>query len=514
MYKTRFAKWGWRKNLKKAEKEAISQCMDAHENLGVDLGQPMLNGRPVRIPLIDRQRKEKRKADCLACKGAYLGREASGNTYQATKPNKFANEKAVDEHSAGTKRARTRRQASTILVSFSRIPDPTEYRNTEELLVQLEYYLDAKLDRDPHTSFNAWRKASTLTGDTIHIPYTFEDKAFTCIFTDGVDLFDRIHASAHFWNNGQVRSAWKFANEGAAMVRSCLQQQSPELLQHLLRFVTRDYISKYSQICDVLLRQFLAIATIILGQSHPITRVCSLLQFFPNSQDIAILAMQKTLHTFERRLGGDHQASLNILVTLCRASMDQKNYDEAKSTMRQLLNACRRLLGRNDYGARRTFFHLAELFCELGRDDAAEDALIYLAERGLKSGHLDLINILANSLRGRLCAHRGNHDAAESFCWTALSGSLLAHGSQDPFTAQALGNYQRTLREQQQSTGSLDAQTEDSDGLSADLEPPFRCFSRPRSWSFPLEKPALRIAWKNVAGVRSNRSRRRRDIVS
>jgi hypothetical protein len=55
MYKNRFTEWGLLKNLERAGKEAILQRMDAHENLSVDLGQPMLNGRLVRKHLIDCQ---------------------------------------------------------------------------------------------------------------------------------------------------------------------------------------------------------------------------------------------------------------------------------------------------------------------------------------------------------------------------------------------------------------------------------------------------------------------------
>jgi hypothetical protein len=62
MYKKRIKDWQLHKNRKALEKEEISRIMEANQKLGVDLGEPMVNGRIVKVHLIERHRREKRKA--------------------------------------------------------------------------------------------------------------------------------------------------------------------------------------------------------------------------------------------------------------------------------------------------------------------------------------------------------------------------------------------------------------------------------------------------------------------
>jgi hypothetical protein len=511
MYKKRIHKWQLRKNCKTAEKEAILRCMDTQENLGVDLGRPMLNGKPVKMHLIDRHRKEKRKADDLASEDDQLGQKMSSDTCHIDKRTNFAIMMSVEDRSLNTKRARTKRQASTMMVSFSHITDPTEYRNTQDLLVQLDNYINAKLDRDPQASMKVWEKSSRPPGGAIHISYSFQDEDLTCRFEIDADLFTRFQTAFDCLDSGQVRSAWKMVNEGAAMVCASLQQQSPELLHLLLRNLAMRNERKYPEIVDQLLRQFSAVSMTVLGQRHPITNVCRLLQAFPNSGDIGTMAMQKTLDAFERRLGRDHPICFEIREKTCLGLIDQNKYDEAKHAVEQLLKICGKFQGQDDLGSRSRFYELAGLYHDLRKTDEAEDILIDVVERGIEAGHLDLVNIWCNEIRGLIRERRGDHNAAESLLWTALSGSLLGLGSQHPSTAAIWINYQDVRRKQQQYRDTADAQAEELGVLSVDSKEPVRCFSRPRSWSFPLQKPALRIATQNVEGHQSIRSRKRED---
>jgi hypothetical protein len=62
MYKKRIKDWQLHKYRKASEKEEISRIIETNKMLGVDLGEPMVNGRTVEMHLIGRHRKEKRKA--------------------------------------------------------------------------------------------------------------------------------------------------------------------------------------------------------------------------------------------------------------------------------------------------------------------------------------------------------------------------------------------------------------------------------------------------------------------
>jgi hypothetical protein len=62
MYKKRINDWQLHKYRKASEKEEISRIIERNEKLGVDIGEPVVNGRAVKMHLIERHRKEKRKA--------------------------------------------------------------------------------------------------------------------------------------------------------------------------------------------------------------------------------------------------------------------------------------------------------------------------------------------------------------------------------------------------------------------------------------------------------------------
>ena len=337
----------------------------------------------------------------------------------------------------------------------------------------------------------------------------FQNRAFVGRFVHHTDLFEGFYATVGCLDSGQVRSAWKLANESAAMVRPCLQYQGPEFLRRLLFHISTKKMENCPEICTQLIRQFSHVAAVILGESHPVTKVCRLLQYFLKDHDIVILSMRKILHAFESRLGSNHRICFNTLEKICMVLMEHRRYNEAKLVVQQLSKTYDELRGQNDYNSHESCCRLAGLYYDLGKWDEAEAILVDLTERRLEKGHLDTVNALANELRGLVCASRGYLDTAESFAWTALSSNLLRFGPQDPRTTWGWIQLQKLRRRQRKGEDTPDTQDEKLKLLCADAKQPFRCFSRPRSWSFPLEEPALRAATWNVEGRRSNRSRKR-----
>src|SRR5450432_1953060 len=121
MYKKRINDWELHKNCKASAKEEILRSIEANRELGVNLGEPIVNGRTVKMHIIERHRKEKRRA------------RSPGS---------------VVTDGLSTKRACLQRAGFSASISFSRIEDPTDYRNCENLLFQIDQYYNAKLEND------------------------------------------------------------------------------------------------------------------------------------------------------------------------------------------------------------------------------------------------------------------------------------------------------------------------------------------------------------------------------
>jgi hypothetical protein len=90
----------------------------------------MVNGRKVKMHIIDRHRKEKRKA-------------------RSPSPS------VIDGRSA--KRGRPPGPTSSTAISFSWIEDPTDYRNYETLLFQVYQFYTSKLENDPQVAWDSWQ---------------------------------------------------------------------------------------------------------------------------------------------------------------------------------------------------------------------------------------------------------------------------------------------------------------------------------------------------------------------
>ena len=138
MYKKRINEWQLFKNHKSAEKEEIVQHQEAQRQLGIDLGQPMIRGQRVNEHKIARHLRGKRKFDCLSSQPAVLDITipADGTLTGL-------------EDVRGGKRTRIQSTTPCRAISFSRIKDPAEYRNTENLLIQNRQWLLLEVREQP-----------------------------------------------------------------------------------------------------------------------------------------------------------------------------------------------------------------------------------------------------------------------------------------------------------------------------------------------------------------------------
>ena len=134
MYMSRIKAWPLFKNQEAAEKEQVARQIGGHKKLDVDLGAPMIRGREIKEHKIARYLTEKRKRNFLAPSSAPLEHDEPADTSYTTL-----------EAARSRKRARKQRSISCHAIFFSRINDPTEYRNAENVLVHIDQYCNSRL---------------------------------------------------------------------------------------------------------------------------------------------------------------------------------------------------------------------------------------------------------------------------------------------------------------------------------------------------------------------------------
>jgi hypothetical protein len=414
MYKKRIDDWQLHKNCTASEKEEILRCIEMNRELSVDLGEPIMNGRTVKMHIIERYQKEKRKV-------------------KSPRPS------MADTRS--TKRACLQRTKVSTSISFSRIEDPAEYRNFENLLFQIDQYYNAKLENDPHAAWDAWQQSSRP--QSVELAYVFQGATYTCKLSGTWDIFNRYIAAVGLLTNNHPREAWRMIQEGAEMVRPILAQESPVFIEDFLAYLSQSPRAAYDGLEMRLLHLISGIAIVIHGDRHPISILCQLLQTLHKNQDVIKLGMSKIRDVLKWQLGQTHSASTFAQQRLCFMLLRQRRYDEAERAILDLISTCERVCGWNDYHTRSCLCDLADLYYIMCRDSEAEDVLVDVLQRGKERGDRDYINICAKKIQGEIYSARGDYEAAEAYLWSALSSRLFGYGPRDPETVGMWVEYKR-----------------------------------------------------------------------
>jgi hypothetical protein len=456
MYKKRIHDWQLHKNFKAWEKEEILRCVDKNGKLGLDLGMPMVNGRTVKMHIIERHRKEKRKA-------------------RSRSPS------VIDGRSA--KCARPRRPTCSASISFSRIEDPTDYRNYQNLLFQVDQYYNSKLENDPHTAWDAWQQSST--SQQIKVSCTFEGATYTCALDAPEDIFARYMSAVRLLEDNRTREAWRMIQEGAEMVRPLLLQESPIFIKELLVYVWAESSAAHAGVKMQLLHLISGMATVVHGNRHPISTVCQLLQILHRKQDVIELTMRKLWDVLKHRLGHNHSASLRTQRKICEMLLPRDGDHDVERSLRELVRLCERFHGQNAYDTRRSLVQLAEIYYLTNRYAEAEDVLVDVLQRGKKWGEYDHADMLAKTIQGDICLDRGDYEAAEALFWSALSGSLFAFGPKEPDTIRLWIEYQEVRDAHQKRQTTSAPPTPGLEALPEVSKEPVRRLLRTRSSSQP-----------------------------
>ena len=446
MYKKRIDDWQLRKNCKALEKEEILKRIETNRELGVDLGEPIINGRTVKMHILERHQKEKRKV------------RSPGPSMAGAR---------------STKRACLQRAGFSASISFSRIEDPAEYRNFENLLFQIDQYYNAKLENDPHAAWDAWEQSSFRR--SVKVTYTFQGSIYTCAVVSAEAMFNGYVAAFHLLNADHHRDAWRMIQEGAEMVRPVLLLQCPWFIRELLVSLSLMKSAAHDELKTELLRLISNMAIVVHGDRHPISILCQLLQTLHGNRDVISLGMSKIRDVLKRRLGHTHSESISTQRRRCLVLLEQKMYDEAERTLLDIINICEDFYGRNHHHTRESLYYLADQYFRRWRDSEAEGVLVDVLQRGKEWGDCDFVNILANAMQGYIYSQRGDYEAAERSYWSALSGSLHIFGPKESSTVHTRIRYREVMALLQKHR----------DTFTEILEEPVRCLSRSRSSSQP-----------------------------
>ena len=433
MYKKRITKWQLFKNYKAAEKEQIVRSLEDNGHFDLEHHQLTIRGLPIKMHRIDRYRRERNQGSIAGLDSTNLFEEESITRSDFTE-NRRTQTLMRHLDARAEKRAQFRRRLINIADPKSHVSDLPEHQDTTKLLWQIEYYFSWKLGDNPTVAWNAWKKSSVASRPSEPISYIFQGEGFHCVYNNPTDIFNRFGSAQMCLQRNAYRPAWKMINEAAAMVRACLQQEDPLLLQRLWSSILNESASTDSEIATHLLQLLFNMATIVCGRLHPITIICELLSTSQRRKYIAKLAEEKFVDMLGCSLKENH---VNVLTarfeTQCSLRDQGEDYEMERSA-RNVIEISERFRGRDDFTTRHALYKLATCIYANGRYSEAERIVVDTIERGKAAGDCDRVNILANFLMSNIYFERKDYTAAEVPIWRALFGSLWSCGLYGPVT--------------------------------------------------------------------------------
>lgn len=156
-------------------------------------------------------------------------------------------------------------------------------------------------------------------------------------------------------------------------IRKILLAEHPRTLASLFALITDILQWKRHEIAVAVLRQFSAMGQLLLGDEHPLRRICGWLASVdqPQAEDVLIQCLQSVGDRFEKSLGPLRRFTLNCRLAYLRGAFRERDPQQQEEVaLRSLLSKCVQNLGSHD--VRTLNLHVALAHHCLRKHDYAE----------------------------------------------------------------------------------------------------------------------------------------------
>lgn len=193
-------------------------------------------------------------------------------------------------------------------------------------------------------------------------------------------------------------------------IRKILLAEHPETLAGLFALIIDILHQKRHEIAVAVLRQFSAIGQLLLGDEHPLRRICGWLASVdqPQAEDVLIQCLQSVGDHFEKRLGPLHLFTLSSRLEYLHGVFRERDIQQEEVASRSLLSKCVQNLGSHDM--RTLYLHVALAHhclrkhgyaeAEMAGHEMVERAQHAQITRGDKLYFAEGLYVLASSAKG------------------------------------------------------------------------------------------------------------------
>jgi hypothetical protein len=325
MFKKRVTDWKLNKNYKSAERKAVARVVEQYKNHGDPVPTILVHGQPVKMHRIQRH-----------CKiGQLLTRPFRSAGYFDSS---VLNSDAVQIRSGGLcmeydeemdLMGIVRRQegnlpnmTSLFATPMRHLSPPDELKHVEVVLFQTKIFYE-------------WYTQSIITqGMEGNGALDSEAEMMAPVKISPVAFISKISAALKM---SQRRARWRLLSEAMETVKPMLVNKHPDSLRGLIR-ISSTWEELSPDLYRVIWRQISEMASIVLGDSDPLSKVCLAIIHITSKCHVFEAAARLLQPIFERNLGPQHVETLMVKSEYIASLIKNADFAGAERLQRTLIS--------------------------------------------------------------------------------------------------------------------------------------------------------------------------------
>jgi tetratricopeptide (TPR) repeat protein len=256
-------------------------------------------------------------------------------------------------------------------------------------------------------------------------------------------LFSHHEIACRLLEKSSFEEAGRVLVNSSANIKSILSAEHPRTLGALFDLIMYLRREKRSEIAILLLRQFAAMASIVLTQTHPLGQICRSLTSLDADQfeNVIITAWQSALDRLDSTIGPMHYSALRSRLEYIQMAESIHGLERAEMALRKLVMQCKSRCGLVDSRTLKLLDTLGEILMDQKKYAEAEEIaweIVINAPRVQPLSKAVDLCVAGLFINARVHHVRGRVDLAEETLQRAINMNMSIYGWKHALTLKYL----------------------------------------------------------------------------
>ena len=237
----------------------------------------------------------------------------------------------------------------------SRITTPESIAIPERILVSIRDYFRGSFENGTWVTTNQESGCETTRGQ--RNPWV-----------DLAQLDSNVLTACQLFGRNDFQAAGQLLMAATSRIKVIILAEHPDTIQYIFQFTSRLLRAKRYEMALAILRQYSALAEIILGKTHPIGCICGwLASIAPLQWETVIARCTGSLTDYFESLAGPlNMSTLSSRLEFITSEVDTKHDgNQVLVLLKDLLHNCETMLGPQDFRTSEVRLHLAWYYFNL-----------------------------------------------------------------------------------------------------------------------------------------------------